>query len=424
MQPRPYIAIQAFMLMLAFASLTLIGAAEAVFLLSSATVIAASALTLAYRLRLRQAGDRPEERSRLDQFVVALWLVATLVPLGFAVAFKLGEYDALNPGTLGDVVIAATSVSMTAIFVSSLVDWYWILPRIRGLIRPAPWTSPDDPIWSTLTRVWLLHRAMTTLVVSAATIAVPVCMWFVSTGATRDAWLAVAIVLAAALAPLNESLKFVIHLPVKVGETVLLDDGPAYIVDVSLQGAKFKLLDDSLEFPLVSSDGLIPLDDLAKYPRLSEVHSVRLERFGALEKTISKQSHAGVRDHIDRLLGDEEMGRQEEIARRDRRTIAELAAAVGGAVAGVAAAAAQVAASIDHRGFLYVAIPTAALMVAGLVRAAVVVGRRQVRNRERRPQVEIDVGLASLGQAVERQRRALHAEQLAHDRGALSNGGS
>ena len=70
--------------------------------------------------------------------------------------------------------LVAASAASAAIYVSSLVDWFIILPRISGQlgVRPCRSRSPYFAVaprtWKETTRWWYIHRIATTLTVRAA----------------------------------------------------------------------------------------------------------------------------------------------------------------------------------------------------------------------------------------------------------------
>jgi hypothetical protein len=102
-----------------------------------------------------------------------------------------------DPGRFFGAVITAGTTAIGAIFVSSLIDWYWILPRVCQ--------EAGGQQWARLTRVWLFHRAVATLVVTGCPSAV--CLYMAQTGPTdaRTIWLIIASVVAAATLAFNGS---------------------------------------------------------------------------------------------------------------------------------------------------------------------------------------------------------------------------
>lgn len=114
------------------------------------------------------AQGRPSRRLKGDR------MVGRLVILGFGVPLVLSAVAALaghtpNPKLweFNEIEIAALfiapAVLFTLIVLSSLVDWYYVRPRIDGVVREPPCRSPKDGIWKRVTRRWLLHRTIATV---------------------------------------------------------------------------------------------------------------------------------------------------------------------------------------------------------------------------------------------------------------------
>lgn len=132
--------------------------------------IAAFAWLLLLRGKYRRdlaitAAAAPPHRARLDRVVAGDTLVtllpATLLALLFAVhvAHPLGGHAAVHGAT------AALAVAATAVWASSLFDWYLILPRISGQLGARPCRSagevadfPFPSTWKEVTRWWYIHR--------------------------------------------------------------------------------------------------------------------------------------------------------------------------------------------------------------------------------------------------------------------------
>jgi hypothetical protein len=128
-------------------------------------------LTRKYRSDLRTAGvnEVPAHRDRLD--VLVAWQVTAAVGVGLAAGLipLATSGEALD----SDVPVATpvlVFIAAAAVFLSSLFDWYLILPRITGLLgsRPCrltsgePTTFPDS--WRETTRWWYVHRIAAALI--------------------------------------------------------------------------------------------------------------------------------------------------------------------------------------------------------------------------------------------------------------------
>ncbi len=73
-------------------------------------------------------------------------------------------------------LLDAAGALIVAVFASSLVDWYYVRPRIDGLVCAPPCrasASQKGP-WKRVTRRWFLHRGLATLAYIAFAIAVAV----------------------------------------------------------------------------------------------------------------------------------------------------------------------------------------------------------------------------------------------------------
>jgi len=77
---------------------------------------------------------------------------------------------------LGIAPISAVLLGVTAaiILLSSLIDWYVILPRISGLLGIRPCREPDTDFprrpqtWREVTRWWYIHRIIAALALRSA----------------------------------------------------------------------------------------------------------------------------------------------------------------------------------------------------------------------------------------------------------------
>jgi uncharacterized membrane protein len=108
----------------------------------------------------RRGQERSLERRRLDRVVSVLGLVVALV--GGGVGFGLLVTNT-KPVSQQDHVALTLSLAFLAtafavIFVSSLVDWYFTLPRLSGIVCDPPCVDPNNPRWERVTRAWLAHR--------------------------------------------------------------------------------------------------------------------------------------------------------------------------------------------------------------------------------------------------------------------------
>ena len=119
-----------------------------------------------YRSDLRRTrGVLPPHRDRLDLIVSGDLRATTLLGLAVALTIILGGVDSPDGvGTARSVVVALLAVA-GCIYLSSLVDWYAILPRISGQLgaRPCRSSLGQEPgiwpkTWRETTRWWYMHR--------------------------------------------------------------------------------------------------------------------------------------------------------------------------------------------------------------------------------------------------------------------------
>jgi hypothetical protein len=135
--------------------------------------LAGAALALALFLNASYAyalGDRgrPERRVQGDRRVVGYLVVAFAVPLlAAAVLLALGEGGSLAAWRFTEAETAALLITLVTLFdlilLSSLVDWYYIRPRIDGVVWEPPCRSSGQPRWKRVTRRWYLHRGLATV---------------------------------------------------------------------------------------------------------------------------------------------------------------------------------------------------------------------------------------------------------------------
>lgn len=128
--------------------------------------LAGMALRWKYRRDLgRTPSTLPPHRDRLDIIVSGDLRTTTLVGLSVAVTLILGGADAPHGvGTARSVSVALLAVA-SCIYMSSLVDWYVVMPRISGQLgaRPCRAGLGQEPgvwpaTWPETTRWWYIHR--------------------------------------------------------------------------------------------------------------------------------------------------------------------------------------------------------------------------------------------------------------------------
>lgn len=218
----------------------------------------------AERTRLLHRGrdmgrEPPPHRKSLDRIVLAQWLGASLVGGGFSLFCLTSHFSPLSgSGRFVDALAVGLVVGSVGVFVSSLVDWYLILPKVSGMAGPAPCEQAGGARWKYTTDIWYFHRAVATALVYLAATGIPVYMGGTASGSAVAAWGVVSTIFAAAGAYFFRAMFlagwYAFNPPVLVGDHILVEapeegDGDvrvhrrrAYVVDVSLQGAKYKIL--------------------------------------------------------------------------------------------------------------------------------------------------------------------------------------
>jgi hypothetical protein len=130
-------------------------------------LVLALALNAGYACSLGARG-RPEGRVLGDRWVARFVAAGLIAPALVAIVLVAAGY---NPRvhvwdfTVNETATLAISAAIlfTLILLSSLVDWYYIRPRIDGVVCAPPCRSSGSDTWKRPTRWWLLHRGLATL---------------------------------------------------------------------------------------------------------------------------------------------------------------------------------------------------------------------------------------------------------------------
>jgi MFS family permease len=184
-------------------------------------------------------------------------------------------------------MVLALMIGALTLFISSLIDWSYIVPRLCGSgdLPGLPCLTSTEPRWRDVTRVWLAHRIAAYVIVRTAMV-VAVLFFIASfhpqlpTGtASALAALLVAVIIyyVNQLIPLGALIS---NPPIQVGDRIVLaeefgtgvSDRPIYyIVDVGIEGAKLLELetgDAPRDMELVRThDRMIALTDIANLLR-------------------------------------------------------------------------------------------------------------------------------------------------------------
>jgi hypothetical protein len=172
------------------------------------------------------------------------------------------------------------ALAVAALYVSSLIDWFYTGPRLRAEKRPC--TDSLSATWRTVTRIWLLHRVIAALMFVGATIAivaVAASHWITNLNQVVAGALAAAATVLAGfyLSRFPLALGVLINPPICVGDKVRLAEPFAhpescpfyYVADVSVEGVKL--------VELAAGDIPAAPDQPASHDRileLSEVHKL------------------------------------------------------------------------------------------------------------------------------------------------------
>jgi hypothetical protein len=271
-------------LLAAFCALAARGFHETAAGLALGTFAFGAMFDLTYVVRRVPARLR-EPRRRLDQ-VVRFQLAAILL-IGVGVPAVLAARDSSpleDTSTVLQTLIVGVTFGATTVYLSSLLDWYWILPKVSGATGPGPCEAPGLERWAGVTKLWFFHRAVATASIIGVLAAVPGYLAGISKGGgTGAAWALLGALLSIGYSSFNVGLSraflYAFNPPVHVGDVIRVrpteesELQQAVIVDVSVQGAKYKLVKPHLEAPkprftkkgqslsMEQVSELIPLDD-------------------------------------------------------------------------------------------------------------------------------------------------------------------
>ena len=148
--------------------------------LSTIALALAIALNAGYARALGKLG-RSLRRIRGDHLIAAYVGVGLAAPLLAAV---LADVASVRPGIAFwgfrhleiEALITACGALLAVILVSSLIDWYYIRPRIDGVVCEPPCLASKDQKgpWKRVTRRWYIHRGLATFAYILFAIAVAV----------------------------------------------------------------------------------------------------------------------------------------------------------------------------------------------------------------------------------------------------------
>lgn len=196
--------------------------------------------------------------------LIAPTLIVVLIPG----ATGLLDITASSHRTVVLAMLVIATVASYLIFISTLMDWFYVRPYLRGGHGTICATSLDGQ-WRGVTRVWLLHRAVATLGVIAgitALVALSANSWVKPIDETVAGIIAAAATIIAGYyltraAPL---LAIAINPPVQVGDVIEIAEEfnvhrPSelreyFVVDVALEGVKLLQVEEGDHVPRSGPD--------------------------------------------------------------------------------------------------------------------------------------------------------------------------
>jgi hypothetical protein len=220
------------------------------------------------RDRMRASRTIPAHRLKLDRIVAWYAMLLVLPATSLCAFFAFGLVQPLSDD-LASGAIAALVLAGTAIWTSSLFDWYVILPRISGQLGARPCRSGTEAVtfsfpstWREVTRWWYVHRVVAEFVFrSGASVALVLII-----GEILDLQQAALLVAAAATmafgvylaSSLPHGVRQAGHVNATVGQTIRVDSTPVgrrtpwlfkgvqplrfhgryYVVDVAVNGVQ------------------------------------------------------------------------------------------------------------------------------------------------------------------------------------------
>lgn len=213
-------------------------------------------LEVSYIVR-RQPDRLLGHRKNLDRIVRAQWAGIALIGLAVAGLDAMTEVSPLSDtSALVATIVIGLAVAAPAVYVSSLVDWYWILPKIAGMVGQAPCERTGGRMYAGVTKIWLFHRAAATTIVTFVLAGVPGFMaTTTSDGTEGSAWVILGSALAIGFNSVNDGItqafRYAFNPRIYVGDVIRVRADPenagfydAYVADVSIHGLKYKPIAD------------------------------------------------------------------------------------------------------------------------------------------------------------------------------------
>ncbi|MHB8532543.1 MAG: hypothetical protein ACYDC2_07470 [Solirubrobacteraceae bacterium] len=210
-------------------------------------------------LERREGRLVPPHRLALDRWAAGQWLaIAVIGAGGSAVVEAAGWRPFAHVGMVFTVITVGFVVLWTGIYLSSTVDWYLVMPKVAGISCPGPCERPGHQRWAGITALWCFHRGFARLLVPFVLIGCPTAIGALTgSGGGRAVAFALAAALALYMAEIElegkAALSYGLNPWRHIGDAVWLvkenEDSvrrvPAYLMDLSAEGGKFKYLNES-----------------------------------------------------------------------------------------------------------------------------------------------------------------------------------
>lgn len=101
---------------------------------------------------------------------------AFALPLVIAGLLETNVIPSVEVDPIWAVIVGVATGVMAGCFLSSLVDWYYVLPRRDGLVGPPPCKAPQEERWQRVTWFWFLHRFAAAVATIAGVYAIAICL--------------------------------------------------------------------------------------------------------------------------------------------------------------------------------------------------------------------------------------------------------
>jgi hypothetical protein len=288
MEPRASLTAYVCVLLLALGLLSLRGFPATATALAAGLTAYAALLDLSYQVRRRHRISLvlPHRRT-LDKIVRGQWLCVLVIGCGLSQGLGAANVHPLaDDGALVQALVFGLTVGVTTVYASSLVDWYWVLPKVSGIVGPPPCTNVGGKAYEGVTKIWFFHRATATALLTFILAGVPayVAGTIGDSGSERAILTALGAALAIGFNAVNAgtvwALRQFLGPRLLVGGYIrtrksIEDKSPqdAYLVDVAIQGVKYKLEKD-VTGKFVNDGELLPFheaDRVLKSPRESPI---------------------------------------------------------------------------------------------------------------------------------------------------------